>query len=123
MPAGDAKKSARLICEPIRNNTVVTGFGSTGFGLELPQADNSGMGVTMDKRRSDREQRSRFRSNRFFKEDGKWYFSTREGKIEGPFWELKDAEARLAAYIKIMNSGFMPKDSTLELTPLDGEKE
>jgi hypothetical protein len=77
------------------------------------------MSQTMDKRRSDREHRPRFRTSRFFKNDGKWFFSTREGTVEGPFWEMGEAETKLADYIKIMNSGFMPKNSTLELTPLE----
>ena len=92
------------------------------FGLELRRVGVSGMGETMDNRKGDKEQRSRFRSNRFFKNDGKWYFSTREGTIEGPFWDQKEAENKLADYIKIMDSGFMPKNSTLELTPLDKKK-
>ena len=52
-------------------------------------------------------------------ENGKWYFTTREGTVEGPFGELKDAEIRLAEYIKIANSGYMPSDSQLGLEPLD----
>ena len=38
--------------------------------------------------------------------------------MEGPFSELQDAENRLNEYIKIMNSGFMPDDSELNLEPL-----
>ena len=43
--------------------------------------------------------------------------------MEGPYEELAGAESRLKEYIKIMNSGFMPKHSTLELEPLEIEKE
>jgi len=43
--------------------------------------------------------------------------------MEGPYEELSEAENRLKEYIKIMNSGFMPKHSTLELEPLQLEKE
>jgi hypothetical protein len=106
----------------MRNKPVVTAYGSPVIGLECCQVVEAGLGKTMDKRKTDREHRSRFRSSRFFKDDGKWFFSTREGTIEGPFWELKEAENKLADYIKIMNSGFMPKNSTLELTPMDEEK-
>ena len=70
-----------------------------------------------DARRSDKESRAWFRSSRFFKEEGKWFFYTREGTMEGPFSELQDAEKRLEEYIKIMNSGFMPDDSKLNIEP------
>jgi len=73
-------------------------------------------------RRSDKESRAWFRSSRFFKQDGKWFFYTREGTMEGPFSELQDAEQRLSEYVKIMNSGFMPNDSKLNLEPLSVEK-
>ena len=69
-------------------------------------------------RRSDNKSRAWFRSSRFFKQEEKWFFYTREGTMEGPFSELQDAEQRLREYIKIMNSGFMPSDSKLNLEPL-----
>jgi hypothetical protein len=75
-----------------------------------------------EKRKTDLTPQTRFRANRFFKDGGKWYFNTREGTMEGPFEELKEAENKLSEYIKIMNSGFMPRDSRLELTPLDIKK-
>jgi len=75
-----------------------------------------------EKRKTDLLEKIRFRSGRFFKNNGKWFFNTREGTIEGPFEELTEAENRLKAYIKIMNSGFMPKYSTLELEPLETEE-
>jgi len=76
-----------------------------------------------DKRKTDLLPQTRFRSGRFFKNGGKWFFNTREGTMEGPYEELAVAESRLKEYIKIMNSGFMPKYSTLELEPLAIEKE
>ena len=42
--------------------------------------------------------------------------------MEGPFSELQDAENRLREYIKIMNSGFISEDSSLNLEPLSVEK-
>jgi hypothetical protein len=74
-------------------------------------------------RKTDAELRSWFRSGRFFRDGGKWYFNTREGTIEGPFEERTEAEDRLKEYIKIMNSGFMPRDSKLELEVLEIEEE
>ena len=42
--------------------------------------------------------------------------------MEGPFWELEEAEKRLNDYVKILNSGFMPRDSNLELKPFEMEE-
>jgi len=75
-----------------------------------------------EKRKTDLVAKTRYRSGRFFKNNGKWFFNTREGTLEGPFEELTDAENKLKEYIKIMNSGFMPKDSKLELEPLEAEE-
>ena len=75
-----------------------------------------------EQRKNDCKPKTRFRSARFFQDGGKWYFSTREGTLEGPFGELADAEKRLKEYVKIMNSGFMPRDSKLELKPFEIEK-
>ena len=75
-----------------------------------------------DDRKSDKESRAWFRSSRFFKQQSKWFFYTREGTMEGPFAELQDAENRLTEYINIMNSGFMPDDSELNLEPLEKKK-
>jgi hypothetical protein len=81
------------------------------------------IGQMTHKRKTDVLPQTRFRSGRFFKNEGKWFFNTREGTMEGPYEELAGAESRLKEYIKIMNSGFMPKHSTLELEPLGIEKE
>jgi hypothetical protein len=42
--------------------------------------------------------------------------------MEGPFGELTEAESRLKEYIRIMNSGFMPTYSKLELEPFEAEE-
>ena len=75
-----------------------------------------------EKRKTDCKTQTRFRSARFFKDGGKWYFTTREGTMEGPFGELADAEKRLKEYVKIMNSGFLPGDSKLEMKPFEMEE-
>jgi hypothetical protein len=74
------------------------------------------------KRKTDVTHQTRFRSGRFFKNNGKWYFNTREGTMEGPFEEQTEAESKLNEYIKIMNSGFLPRDSELALEPLHFEQ-
>ncbi len=69
-------------------------------------------------RRSDTKPYTAFRADRFFKEGDKWFFCTREGTIEGPFELRREAEARLADYVKILNSGFMPSDCELSRATL-----
>jgi hypothetical protein len=86
----------------------------TGLALRIDQM--------MEKRKTDLVAKIRFRSSRFFKHNGKWFFNTREGTMEGPFEKLPEAENKLEEYIKIMNSGFMPRYSKLELEPLATEE-
>ena len=55
----------------------------------------------MPGRRDDEDQdKARFRSDRFFCEEGKWYFSTRENTIKGPYESREDAEAELMLYLR-----------------------
>lgn len=58
-----------------------------------------------DRRESDEDDRAWFRTERFFEHGGQWYFTTREGTTEGPFSDKLQAQKRLDAYIKVMNSG------------------
>jgi len=72
-----------------------------------------------DQRRTDSQACARFRTNRFIKDGDKWFFCTREGTTEGPFGFKHEAEERLEVYKRVMQSGFMPKDSELAIQPLD----
>jgi hypothetical protein len=57
----------------------------------------------MDDRRSgDSSTKTFFRTERFIKENDAWYFSTREGTIQGPFDDLDEARKELREYINIM---------------------
>jgi hypothetical protein len=40
-----------------------------------------------------------FRSQRFFLENGQWYFDTREGKQVGPYTEIEDVKKALAVFL------------------------
>jgi len=42
------------------------------------------------------------RSERFFRDDRGWYFTTREDSIMGPYWTRKNAEISLKCYIAYM---------------------
>jgi len=72
-----------------------------------------------DRRRADSQAYTRLRSDRIIKSGGKWYFSTREGTIEGPFEIRREAEYRLESYIKVMVSGLLPLDCNLAIQPLE----
>jgi len=83
------------------------------------------IGVTslmIDRRINDSGAYTKFRPSRFSKDGGKWYFATREGTMEGPFELKSDAEARLTTYIKVMASGFVPRNSTLSIQPINRPK-
>ena len=60
-----------------------------------------------DRRAGESKPFSSFRPSRFFQDNCKWFFFTREGTIEGPFDRKLDAENRLADYIKVMVSGML----------------
>ncbi len=72
-----------------------------------------------NRRKTDTQDYSKYRPSRFIKEGGKWFFSTREGTIEGPFEYILEAQYRLDSYIKIMVSGFAPRNRNLAICPLD----
>ena len=59
------------------------------------------------KRYSDPNQRTWFRADRFFQHEGKWYFHTREGTMEGPFDDRLQAAQRAESYVKAMHSGLL----------------
>ena len=54
----------------------------------------------MDHREGDDAKKAWFRSERFFAEGNKWYFTTRENTIEGPFDSRADAEQELMLYLR-----------------------
>ena len=56
----------------------------------------------MDSRSSDDRRGTWFRTQRFFSEGSRWYFSTREQTIEGPFVSRNDAEQELMIYLRNM---------------------
>ena len=55
-----------------------------------------------------------FHTDRMINENGRWYFATREGTIEGPFnSELRASEA-LEAYIGMLDMKISPTSAKLE---------
>lgn len=55
----------------------------------------------MGKRKGD-DNKTFFNSDRFFNEGGKWFFTTRESQLMGPFDSRKDAEQELMLYLRDM---------------------
>ncbi|MDX1804830.1 MAG: DUF6316 family protein [Alcanivorax sp.] len=57
----------------------------------------------MGKRTGDPQNKTFFRSDRFFCEGTNWYFCTREGTTEGPFESKEDAQQELFLYLRRIN--------------------
>lgn len=53
----------------------------------------------MGKRDGD-DNKTFFNSDRFFNEGGKWFFTTREGSLMGPYDSRADAEQELMLYLR-----------------------
>lgn len=49
--------------------------------------------------RSGEQGRFPFRSERFYQENGQWYFQTREGTLIGPFKDMAEARKALAVFV------------------------
>lgn len=56
--------------------------------------------MSEEKRPGDTGTRKHFRADRFSVSNGKYYFTTREGTLEGPFGSREEAERELALYIR-----------------------
>lgn len=56
-----------------------------------------------DKRAGEDDKKRHFRGGRFSISNGKHYFTTREGSLEGPFDSQAEAERELAVYIRRMS--------------------
>ena len=69
-------------------------------------------------RNYDQESKTFFRSDRMVRENGQWYFTTREGQMQGPFDNKEDAQRELNEYIKIMKAHSAGELSLAPLRPL-----
>lgn len=49
-----------------------------------------------------------YRTSRMFRDNGKWFFKTREGDTVGPFQEELEASTQLEVYIRLANAGMLP---------------
>jgi hypothetical protein len=56
--------------------------------------------MTDERRVGEDDKRRHFRAERFSVSNGKYFFTTREGTLEGPFANREEAERELAVYIR-----------------------
>jgi len=59
--------------------------------------------------------RTRYRTERLTEEAGQWYFTTREGSIEGPFGDRFKTIEGLERYLKIKELDLLAEDNELAL--------
>ena len=63
--------------------------------------------------------RTRYRTERLQQEGDQWYFSTREGTLEGPYDSQHRADEALRAYITSVRFALVDEDSKLALLDND----
>ena len=71
-------------------------------------------------RNADSGTRKQFRTERFFCQEGLWYFNTREGTIEGPYATRKCAAQYLQTFIAL--SRISDKLGDMKLVPTEAEQ-
>ena len=59
-----------------------------------------------------------YRTSRMFRDNGNWFFKTREGDTVGPFQEELEASTQLEVYIRLVSSGLLPFQEVLRPTPM-----
>ena len=59
-----------------------------------------------------------YRTSRMFRDNGNWFFKTREGDTIGPFEEELEASTQLEVYIRLVSSGLLPFQEVLRPTPM-----
>lgn len=57
-----------------------------------------------------------YRTSRMFRENGNWFFKTREGDTVGPFQEELEASTQLEVYIRLVNAGLLPLNEGVRTT-------
>lgn len=59
---------------------------------------------------------SRYRSERLQQDRGRWYFSTREGTLEGPYDDRLSAREAMERYVAVMSLQLIEPESKLSLS-------
>ena len=57
-----------------------------------------------------------YRTSRMFRENGNWFFKTREGDTVGPFQEELEASTQLEVYIRLANADLLPLNKGVRAT-------
>jgi len=72
--------------------------------------------------RSGEPDKSYFRCDRFAQVNGRWFFSTREDTVEGPFVTHEDAENAVERYVRVLNSDLFNDGEMDSINDLSIEK-
>lgn len=67
------------------------------FQFEFAALDNNGIRC-----RDGEAQQTRFRSDRFCRVNGEWYFMVRDATPQGPFRTRREADTELAFYLRTL---------------------
>ncbi len=59
-----------------------------------------------------------YRTGRMFRDNGNWFFKTREGDTVGPFQEELEASTQLEVYIRLVSSGMLHFQEVSRPTPM-----
>jgi hypothetical protein len=74
------------------------------------------------KRQTDPKILTWFRSDRMMRDQGNWFFQTREHTIEGPFHNELQAQTQLDIYINMHKAGIIESASDYSLSRFDIQK-
>ena len=74
------------------------------------------------KRQTDPKILTWFRTNRMVRDQGNWFFHTREQTIEGPFHSELQAQTQLDIYINVHKAGIIGSSSDYSLSRFDIKK-
>lgn len=72
-----------------------------------PGQHRNGREMAKGRRNDPQIGRSWFRTERITQDGGKWFFTTREGTIEGPFECRMSAVNQLEMYVRLAINGFL----------------
>ena len=58
----------------------------------------------MGRKTDSEEDKVHFKADRFFQQNGEWFYLTRDGEERGPFEDKKDANGDLILYLRAINN-------------------
>jgi hypothetical protein len=58
----------------------------------------------MGRKTDDEDEKVHFKTDRFFLQNGEWFYLTRDGEERGPFQDKQDANGDLILYLRAMRN-------------------